>query len=251
MMVTKAMVLAAGLGTRMRPLTLTTAKPLIPIAGKPMLEGVLDHLRMSGIDEVVVNTHYLADQVEACCQSYQTTHPQMLLHISYEPELLETAGSVINALPILGTEPFIVVNSDMVWREQGELLLRRMMAAWRDDMDMLLALIPTAKANGHERSGDVDMTPDGQIIWGRPEREAGMVWPYVYIGIQMLHPRLLAAYPLAKLGFPQVWNEAVDAKGLLPRIYGIIHQGMWCEVGTPQGVEMAERMMGDQLILPV
>lgn len=228
-MVKSGMILAAGLGTRMRPLTNTLPKPLISIAGKSMLHRAFDHLKKAEVSNIVVNTHYLAplvvDQVKAL-------YPQG--HISHEDSLLETGGGIKKALPLLGSDPFFVLNGDSIWN--GSNSLKEIQQKWDGNvMEALLLLVPREKAHGYEGLGDFYMDPLGKLL--RPFK--GEEAPYVYIGAQLLDPSLFQKAPSGSFSMNLLWNKALE-KG---RLYGHIHRGEWFHISTPKDVERYEPMI--------
>ncbi len=223
---THAMVLAAGLGTRMRPLTLTRPKPLIEVAGQTLLDRVLGWMENAGVKDMVVNTHYLARQIEDHVRHYKN------IQVSSEADaLLETGGGIAKALPLLGPAPFFSANSDTICLDGKTPALHRMAAAWNDDeMDALLLLHPTEKAIGYEGRGDFAINPDGTLT----RRGDAPSAPYVFTGVQLLHPRLFAGHPAG----PFSMNILYDRAG--PRLRAIAHDGDWLHVGDPEGLALAE-----------
>lgn len=231
-----AMVMAAGLGTRMRPLTDTLPKPLVSVAGTTLLDHVLDHLRAAGIGRVVVNVHYLADQIEA----HLRKTPGLEVAISDErARLMETGGGLVRALPLIGEAPFVCVNSDNWWVDGPIDAIRLLASAWDvDAMDALLLMVPLARANNHRGQGDFHLTADGRIS-GR--RRPGRLAPFVWTGIQILHPRLLAHAPDGPFSTNLFWDRALAAG----RAFGQVHQGAWFDVGTPAAIGRTEAMLAD------
>ena len=228
----KAMVLAAGLGTRLRPLTETRPKPLVEINGRALIDHVLDRLDAAGIKEAVVNTHHLADQVEKHLEGRSSPK----IRLSPEKELLETGGGVAKALAMLGSQPFFVVNVDALWLNGPFDALRRMAATWDDGrMDGLLLLHSTVDAYGYRGVGD--FCADGDGLLTRPPE--GEVSPWLFTGIQILHPRLFAHAPGGAFSLNVLYGQAMEAG----RLYGAVHDGEWFHVGTPEGVEEAETYM--------
>lgn len=224
-----AMILAAGLGQRMRPLTNTLPKPLIPVAGKSMLERTFAHLKESGISKVVVNTHYLAPLIEEVIKAH---YPETL--ISHEEILLETGGGIKKALPLLGEDAFFTLNGDSVWSHSQS--LPAMERAWNEDhMDALLLLIPREKAHGYEGRGDFFISPEGRLT----RLGEALSSPYVYIGVQLTHPRLFQDGPDGSFSLNLLWNKALE-KG---RLYGLVHQGDWFHISTPEDLKMYEPMV--------
>ncbi len=227
---THAMVLAAGLGLRMRPVTLTRPKPLVAVAGRTMLDRALDHLDAAGVGQVVVNCHWLGGQI--------STHlaGRAGIRVLYEEEVLETGGGVANALPLLGGAPFYVVNSDIVWTDGPVPALARLAAAWESGrMDALLLLQPTATAFGYDGDGDFFLDPIRR-------RGPGEVAPLLFAGVQILHPRLFAAAPAGKFSLNLVYDRALAAG----RLAGLVHDGSWYHVGTPEALPAAEARLRDE-----
>lgn len=227
-----AMVMAAGLGKRMRPLTATRPKPLIKVSGKALLDHVFDRLRAAGVKRAVVNVHYLADAVEA---HLQARVKDIEVVISDERgRLMETGGGLVQARALLGDKPFLVVNSDNLWLDGPTDAIRALAAAWDDErMDALLLLVPLARANLHGGQGDFHLDAHGRIT-GR--RKPGRVAPFVYTGVQILSPRVIADWPEGPFSTMLFWERAIEAG----RAYGLVHQGLWFDVGTPGAVKAAE-----------
>ncbi len=231
MKVTRAFVLAAGKGTRMRPLTDRVPKPLVEVAGRPMIDFVLDRLAAAGVEEAVVNTHHLADMVEA--HVAHRAHPR--IRISRERVLLETGGGVARARDHLGPVPFFVVNSDGLWRDSGVPALSRLAAAWDDAaMDALLLVHRTEAAVGYDGAGDFELADDGRLA-----RRRGATAPYVFMGVQLLHPRLLRDAPHGAFSLNLLYDRAFAAG----RLHGLAHEGDWYHAGTPEAVAEAERAL--------
>lgn len=228
-----AMVLAAGLGTRMRAFSDTIPKPLVPLAGKPLIDHVLDRLAAAGVERAVVNVHYLADQIEAHLEGRAAP----LIEISDErEELLETGGGVAKALPELGDGPFFVHNSDSVWIEGPVPSLERMARAWDPNrMDTLMLLAPVSNTLGYEGSGDFRMDTEGRVTRG----EEGEALPFVFAGVSIADARLFDGCPQGKFSLNVQWNRAIAAG----RAYGVSHEGVWMHVGTPEAAREAEERM--------
>jgi N-acetyl-alpha-D-muramate 1-phosphate uridylyltransferase len=232
-----AMVMAAGLGKRMRPLTATRPKPLVEVAGKPLIDHVFDRLRAAGVKRAVVNVHYLADALEA---HLQRSVKDMAVVVSDErARLMETGGGLTQALPLIGTEPFLCVNSDNLWVDGPVDAIKLLAARWdTDTMDALLLMVPFARANNHGGHGDFHLAPDGRIS-GR--RRPGRVAPFVWTGVQILHPRLIADAPEGPFSTNLFWDRAIAAG----RAYGQVHQGLWFDVGTPGAIGRTEALLAD------
>jgi len=222
------MVLAAGLGERMRPLTERVPKPLIPIAGTPMIDRMLDHLADGGIKEVVVNTHHLAEQIK--------THLEFRclpsVSILYEKQLLDTGGGVAQALPFQGEESFLVANSDIVVLNGRQPVVRRMIDTWRPHMHALLLVHPTSRAFGYSGQGDFIVQPDGQMR----RRTESEIAPYLFAGVQVLHRSLFDSPPNPPFSLNLIYDRAQTAGGL----YGLVHDGEWMHIGTVDAVTHSE-----------
>ncbi|WP_313394989.1 nucleotidyltransferase family protein [Sphingobium yanoikuyae] len=232
-MIDTAMLMAAGLGKRMRPLTATRPKPLVKVAGKALMDHALDRLAAGGIKTAVVNVHYLADTVEA----HLKTRKDMDFRISDErAKLLETGGGLIHARPLLGDKPFICANSDNLWIDGPAETLGMMQRLWDPErMDALLLLVPLARANCHSGPGDFHMDANGRLT----RRKTAHVAPFVFTGVQILSPRLLVDPPADVFSTNIFWNRAIAAG----RLYGAVHQGLWFDVGTPQAIPVVESMI--------
>jgi MurNAc alpha-1-phosphate uridylyltransferase len=234
----KAMVFAAGLGTRMRPLTDRMPKPLVAVAGKPLIDHTLDRFAMAGVDTAIVNVHYLAGQIEAHLAARKT--PEILISDERE-KLLDQGGGIAKALPWLGSEPFFLANTDAFWVEGPADNLRRLASAWDSErMDILLLVAATAASVGIESPGDFDMAPDGRLT-RRQERE---IAPFIYTGVGIIKPGLFETetrdvFPLAPFFF-----EAAK-KG---RLFGQRLDGLWFHIGTPQAIEEAERRLASGIL---
>ena len=229
-----AMVMAAGLGKRMRPLTATRPKPLVEVAGKALIDHALDRLRAAGIRKIVVNVHYLADALEA---HLKVRAGDFDVKISDERKLLlETGGGMIQAEPMIGADPFLVVNSDNYWVDGPADTLHLLASLWREpDMDALLLVVPQARAGNHRGPGDFHMTADGRLA----RRQKGKVAPFVFTGIQMISKRLLKDAPEGAFSTNILWDRAI-AGG---RCFGAVHQGLWFDVGNPTAIKATERAL--------
>jgi MurNAc alpha-1-phosphate uridylyltransferase len=229
-----AMVLAAGLGKRMRPLTATRPKPLVEVAGKPLLDHVLDRLRAAGIQRVVVNVHYLAAVVEA---HLRDAAGDLEILISDESrQLLETGGGVVKALPLIEDETFLIVNSDNLWVDGPVDAIRLLEQRWDDaTMDALLLVVPLSQAHCHEGVGDFRMDPVGRLTRRAPGKPA----PFVYTGIQIVSRRLFREAPSGAFSMNLLWNRAI-AEG---RVFGLVHEGLWFDVGTPPALARTEAIL--------
>lgn len=233
-MIDTAMLMAAGLGKRMRPLTATRPKPLVKVAGKPLMDHALDRMAGGGIRRVVVNVHYLADTVEA---HLKARRGGMEFVISDErTKLLETGGGLMRARPLLGDQPFFCANSDNLWIDGPRETFAMMRALWNPArMDALLLLVPLARATCHGGMGDFHMDAGGRLSRRKPSHVA----PFVFTGVQILSPALLTDPPGEVFSTNIFWNRAIEAG----RLYGVSHQGLWFDVGTPQAIPVVEAML--------
>ena len=233
-----AIVLAAGLGTRLRPASADKPKPLVPLARRALIDRVLDRLDAAGVGQVVVNVHHRAEQIER--HLAQRERPKTIISDERE-KLLDTGGGIKKALPLLGVDGFISHNSDSVWLEpsvtnSGGSNLARLMAAWNpEQMDCLLMLALGSAAVGYTGRGDFSLDSDGRI---RRRRDNDVV-PFVYTGVQILHPRAFAATPEGPFSANLVWNHAM----LTGRAFGLRMEGLWMHVGAPDALAAAERVM--------
>jgi N-acetyl-alpha-D-muramate 1-phosphate uridylyltransferase len=231
-----AMVMAAGLGKRMRPLTATRPKPLVEVAGQTLLDHTLGHLKSAGVRKAVVNVHYLADALEAHLRNRVSGIETV---VSDERDLLlETGGGLVRALPLIDADPFLVVNSDNYWIDGPVDSLRLLASDWDDErMDALLLLTPLARAHGHPGTGDFHVSPAGRIRRKRP----GAVAPFVFMGIQIVSKRLFEGeVPSGAFSTNILWDRAIEAG----RCYGSIHQGLWFDIGRPANIKLAEDILG-------
>jgi MurNAc alpha-1-phosphate uridylyltransferase len=228
-----AMVLSAGLGQRMRPITATLPKPLVQVGGRTLLDYSLDRLADAGIETAVVNVHWLPDLIEAHLQ--RRLSPRIVVS-DERAILLETGGGIKKALPLIGPEPFLALNSDSLWIEGPQPNLRRFMAAWDPErMDILLLLACVATALGYDGKGDFSMDPTG-LLRRRKERE---ITPFVYAGVAILKPDLFADTPEGSWSLNLLFDRAIDAG----RLYGLRLDGQWLHVGTPESIADAEECL--------
>lgn len=232
-----AMVLAAGLGKRMRPLTATRPKPLVEVAGRPLIDHVLAKLETAGVRKVVVNVHYLADSLEA---HIAKRGGALEFAISDErQQLLETGGGMVHALPLIDADPFLSVNADNLWVDGPIDSLRLLASHWDDaKMDALLLLVPHARAYCHTGRGDFHMDAAGRLRRRGPQGVA----PFVFTGIQMVSKRLIAGeVPTGPFSTNLLWNRAAEAG----RLFGTVHQGLWFDVGRPESIRRTEDMLAE------
>jgi N-acetyl-alpha-D-muramate 1-phosphate uridylyltransferase len=226
----RAMVLAAGLGTRMRPYNGHIPKPLVEIGGKSLIDYALDGLAKAGVEQAVVNVHYLADALERHLASRR--NPQILIS-DERGTLLGTGGGIAKALPLLGGAPFVLVNSDTLWRDAAKPNLVRLAEAFDiDEMDALLLLAPATGSIGYTGNGDFALLPGGRLR----RRAAGETVPFVYAGAAILTPALFAGAPAGAFALTRLFDQAGDAG----RLFGLPLEGVWMHVGTPEAVAAAQ-----------
>src|ERR1051325_1059869 len=226
-----AMIMAAGLGKRMRPRTATRPKPLVEVKGKALLDHVLEKLRAAGVKKVVVNVHYLADALEAHLAS--RAHGLEVVISDERDLLLETGGGLVQAAPLIDADPFLALNSDNLWVDGPADTLRLLASHWDDaKMDALLLLVPLARALNHKGMGDFHMSRTGRLR----RRERSHVAPFVFTGIQMVSKRLLRDAPDGPFSTNILWDRAIEEG----RCFGAVHQGLWFDVGTPKSIPMTE-----------
>jgi MurNAc alpha-1-phosphate uridylyltransferase len=227
-----AVILSAGLGTRMRPLTLTTPKPLLPLEGQPILAHTLEHLRQAGVTNILVNAHHLAGQIADFLKSY----PEVTLSI--EEELLETGGAItaMRSKNLLPEKPFYVINGDAFWVDGPTDTLARLATAFdAEKMDAMLLLARTAGAVAETGSGDF-LWPRGGRLKRREERD---IAPYLYAGVQIVTPALFADAPLPPFSMNLLWDRAMAAN----RLDAIVHDGLWFHLSTPDDLARADAIL--------
>jgi MurNAc alpha-1-phosphate uridylyltransferase len=228
-----AMVLAAGLGTRMRPLTDDRPKALVEVAGKALVDHVLDRLAEGGVARAVVNVHYFADRLEAHLKP--RTAPAVTIS-DERAALLETGGGLKKARPLLGEAPVLVANIDSVWTEPGMPAVRRLLEAWDGArMDALLLVVPLERASGFDGPGDFFLGEDGRLAF-RGEAPGA---PFAYMGLHLTRPQLVDAEPEGPFSLTRVWRR-LAAEG---RLHGVAFDGFWMHVGDPQARDAAERRL--------
>lgn len=231
-----AMIMAAGKGTRMMPLTADRPKPLIKVGGVALLDHVLDHLRDAGVGKIVVNVHYYADQIE---QHLAASAADLDVRISDERDVLrDTGGGLVHALGLISDDPFICVNADNWWTNAGENAISQLMAHWDDDrMDVLMLLIPLEFAYNSQGIGDFNMDAEGRLSRRQGDAPASYVWT----GIQMLSKRLIVDPPADVFSTNIFWDRAI-AQG---RCMGIVHDGLWFDVGYPAAITATETKLAE------
>ncbi len=225
----RAMVLAAGLGQRMRPLTLTCPKPLLTVAGRALLDHALDRLLEAGVETAVVNSHYLGEMIVR----HIAARARPTIISSPEPEPLETGGGIKLALDHFGSESFVVANADILWLDGGESAVRRLASVWNPGtMDALLLMVPTAKARGYHGPGDFHLDASGRLTRRTPDATA----PLVFAGVHITRPEVFADTPSGAFSTNLVWDRAIAAG----RLFGLVHDGLWFHVGTPEALADTE-----------
>ena len=227
---TKAMVLAAGLGLRMRPLTEKMPKPLVSVAGQPLLDHVLDKLGQAAVTEAVVNVHYLPDQIIDHVAGRKRPH---VIISDERDQVLGTGGGVVKALPLLGDAPFFHINSDTLWIDGVRSNLEQLAENFDPArMDILLLMAPTASSIGYSGRGDYSMLPDGTLH----ARRENQVVPFVYAGAAIISPSIFADAPKGEFSLTKMFDRA-EEQG---RLFGLRLDGLWMHVGTPDAVHAAE-----------
>jgi MurNAc alpha-1-phosphate uridylyltransferase len=226
-----AMVLAAGYGTRLKPLTDHVPKPLVPVAGKPMIRYALEKLQAYGIEEVVINVSHLKEQLT----TWLTGCKHLTVKLSEEAEPLETGGGLKKALLLLGNEPVFTINSDIIWMDEGETALDRLTRHWDDaKMDFLLLAQSKARAVGHDKGEDhLFIKPGNTIGWN--ERDA----PYIIAGIGIFHPRVLRDAAAGKFSVKILWHQALAQN----RLFCLPHHGRWFQTGTLADIKKTEEQL--------
>ncbi|MEQ9197360.1 MAG: nucleotidyltransferase family protein [Parvibaculum sp.] len=233
--VRRAMVMAAGKGTRMRPLTDTMPKPLVPFGGKPLIDHVLDRLEEAGIEEAVVNVHHFADMLEAHLAARKS--PRIVIS-DERAELLDTGGGTKKALPLLGEEPILTFNSDSVWAEELGSNLAELIAAWDPErMDALLMIAEAARTIGYVGRGDFNMDAAGLLSRRGPSTTA----PFMFAGVQIVKPALFADGPAGPFSTNLVWDRLIEKA----RLFGHRMTGTWMHVGAPDDLAEAEAFLRD------
>ncbi|RIV83405.1 nucleotidyltransferase family protein [Aurantiacibacter zhengii] len=228
------MVLAAGMGKRMRPLTATQPKPMVRVAGKALVDHALDKLADAGVARAVVNVHYLADSIEA--HLAERKHPQIIISDERE-QLLETGGGIVKAAEHL-PDPFFCLNSDNIWLDGPVNAFADLSAFWdADKMDALLLLVTHKAAHNFSGKGDFHMDAEGQLR----RRQSGRIAPYIFTGIQLISTRLMRDAPDGAFSTNVFWTRAIEEG----RLYGTAFTGQWFEVGTPQAIRPTEEALSE------
>jgi N-acetyl-alpha-D-muramate 1-phosphate uridylyltransferase len=236
MKLTKAMILAAGLGTRMRPLTNSIPKPLIPVARKPLIDWCIEWLHEGGIDDVIVNTSYLADALE----QYLRLRKAPNIRISREePTPLETGGGIFKALSMIGDAPFLVMNSDNIYINAAVHPIAQLTAAWDDQQDFVMLMQPLNTAVGWTGNGDFILDENGRIR--RPEE--GESAPYIFTGVEIIHPRVFTDCPEGPFSLNLLWQRRVQKDGWYEGMKAVVFDGTWLNVGDLAGLEAAEAFL--------
>lgn len=228
--VTRAMIMGAGLGTRMRPLTDDRPKPMVTVAGRTLIDHAIDRLIAAGVSKIVVNVHYKADVLQAHLNQRRDVE---IVYSDETEKLLDTGGGVVKAMPHFGGEPFFVINSDSIWVEGHSPALPAMQKLWDPSrMDALLLLAEMETAMGYDGDGDFVLEADGAVARAKGRSEQ----PYAYPGVQIVHPRLFDGAPDGAFSTNIVWNMAIANR----RLRGMVLDGVWIHVGTPHARDEAE-----------
>lgn len=227
-----AMIMAAGMGKRMRPLTASQPKPLVRVAGKPLIDHALDRLAAAGVERAIVNVHYLADALEAHVR--ERTHPKVTIS-DERAELLETGGGMVKAQDSL-PDPFFCLNADNIWLDGPQDAFHDLSQRWNpEQMDALLLLVPHARAENFRGKGDFHMDALGRVT----RRKTGRIAPFIYTGIQLVSKRLLRDASEGKFSTNILWSRAIEEG----RLFGTSFTGHWFEVGTPQAIAPTEEAL--------
>jgi len=230
---TAAMIMAAGLGTRMQPLTATRPKPMVELNGRPLIDYTLDRLATHSISPIVVNVHYLADMLEQHLENSSITD---VVIADERDELLDTGGGANANLEILGPDRFFILNSDSLWIEDGTDNLAAMLTAWDSDtMDCLMLLAPTGNSLGYSGNGDFNISADGRLLARASDAKAA----FVHTGCCLIHPRIFAGAPAGPFSLNLLWNKALAHK----RLFGLELKGQWLHIGTPEALTAAEEKL--------
>ena len=228
----RAMILAAGFGVRLRPITNKLPKPLVKVLGRTLIDHTIDRLQEGGVEKFVVNTHHLSEQIH----KHLKKRNDVDILFSREDRILETGGGITNALEKFHNEPFFACNGDTLWLNGSQNAANRMIHHWdADKMDGLLMLHSTVDAYGYDGLGDFNINPLG-VLTRRPESE---VSPYLFTGVQILKPKLFRSAPEGPFSLNLLYDRAIETG----RLYGIVHDGEWFHIGTPEALDEAEDYM--------
>ncbi|MEO9600633.1 nucleotidyltransferase family protein [Parasphingorhabdus sp.] len=226
-----AMIMAAGLGTRMRPLTEMRPKPLVEVSGKAMIDHCLEKLVEAGIEKAIINVHYLADAMEAHLAASQ--YPIEFQISDERRQLMETGGGLVQAEPLIEESNFFCINSDNLWTDGPTNSLHQLTQIWDEDkMDALLLLIRRTSAHNYQGSGDFHLDGENRISRRLPDQQA----PLIYSGIQLISKRLLRDAPSGPFSTNIFWERAIGEG----RLFGLVHEGQWFEVGSPEAIAPTE-----------
>ncbi|MEH6700202.1 nucleotidyltransferase family protein [Parasphingorhabdus sp.] len=231
-----AMIMAAGLGKRMRPLTESRPKPLVEVAGKAMIDHCFEKLVEAGIGKAVVNVHYLADMMEAHLAALP--YPIEIRVSDERSELLETGGGLVQAEPLIDEDNFFCINSDNLWTDGSTNSLHQLAQTWNEDkMDALLLLVPRSSAHNYQGTGDFHLEEQNRISRKLPDQQA----PLIFSGIQLISKRLLRDAPTGPFSTNIFWERAIGEG----RLFGAVHAGKWFEVGSPQAIAPTEAALAN------
>lgn len=229
-----AMVLAAGLGKRLGDITKNTPKPLVEIGNTCCLDLSIEALKQAGFKRIIINTHYLAEQIKY----YMKRYSDLEILLSYEPILLETAGGIRNVLPEFGGKPFVVVNADMYWQDCNPSIIHRMVDAWQETDDFCLSVTPLKNAQGHSGKGDF-VIENGLLR--KPTEDDLPSNRYVYIGVQLINPCVIEPLKIELFSLSGLYWKASEKKSLR----GVVFDGTWIDVGNVDGLEVARNFVAD------
>ncbi len=239
-MIKTAMVMAAGHGTRMRPLTDDRSKAMVEVGGRPLVDHMLDRLADAGVERAIVNVHAHADHLEGHLKA-RSGGPEIIIS-DERGGLLETGGGVVKALPLLGDNPILICNIDAVWVEFAP-VIKALFEAWdADEMDELLLLAPKPRTLGYPGVGDFDMDRDGRLSWRSGDKAF-----WVYAGVQIFEPTLAHGYPETKFSRTKIWEKSIERR----RVFGLPIPGFWMHIGDPDTLKAAEAVLADPNTLPV
>lgn len=226
-----AMILAAGFGKRLGDITKNTPKPLVQIGNTNCLDISVNALKQAGFKRIIINTHYLAEQIAQYVKRYN----DLEIVLSYEPVLLETAGGIRNVLAEFDNKPFVVINADMFWQDSNPSVIYRMVEEMQETDDFCLCVTPLEKAKGHPGKGDFVFEKG---LLRKPTDDDSLSSRYVYIGVQLVNPRVIMPLKVEPFGLPDLYRQAVENKALR----GVIFEGTWVDVGNIEGLDFARNM---------